>query len=106
MHPLDDSLLQRMLRLGAHGPVSMPCFSAHHGSSYRRATAHGWGQAPVNSSQLYKAAARKKYDLQIDDLFLQVESIRWLLIDECTALAAMVLGVVDTNMRRVRARHV
>ena len=66
---------------------------------------HGWGKVPVNATQLFKAAARKKHDLQIDDLSLRAQSIRWLLIDECSTLAAMVLGVFDTNRRRVRSRQ-
>ena len=43
--------------------------------------------------------------MNIDDLFLRAQSIRWLLIDECSTLGALVLGVFDTNMRRARARQ-
>ena len=68
-------------------------------------TMHGWGQVPVNATQLYKAAARKKNDLNIDELFLRAQSIRWILVDEISTVGAMLLGVFDTNMRRARSRQ-
>jgi hypothetical protein len=93
--------------LGWEHGVQYQCLASQHtmAALIGGTTMHGWGKVPVNATQLCKAAARKRHDLQIDDLFLRAQSIRWLLIDECSTLAAMVLGVVDTNMRRVWSRQ-
>ena len=93
--------------LGWEHGVQYQCLASQHtmAAVIGGTTIHGWGKVPVNTTQLYQAAARKKNDLNIDDLFLNAQSIRWILIDEISTAGAMLLGVFDTNMRRARSRQ-
>ena len=67
-------------------------------------TVHGWGKIPINAT----AAAdqgKKAGSTDIDDLFLKVLSVRWLLIDEISVLAALVFGILNNYLQRACNRQ-
>ena len=66
-------------------------------------TVHTWGVIPANKTQA--AAKHGSKDVDWDQLFENCLSMRWLIIDECSTLGALVCGVFDGNMRRARKRQ-
>ena len=62
-------------------------------------TVHSWGQVPINASSA-QDQGNKKANEDIDELFERTQSLRWLLIDEIEALAAVVFGILHGNLCR------
>ena len=69
------------------------------------ATVHSWGTIPVNADHAASKAQTKGADGDVDDLFLNAMSMRWLLIDEISTLGPGLLGLLDIYLRRACQRH-
>ena len=67
-------------------------------------TAHSWGKIPINLTDALEKAYATKGAEDIDEMFLQCQSLRFLLIDEISALAALVFGLLESSTRRVSRR--
>ena len=66
-------------------------------------TVHAWGQVPINATGMQEG--RNKSDkLGVDELFERTQSLRWLIIDEIEALAAVVFGILHGNLCRAMSR--
>ncbi len=66
---------------------------------------HTWGRIPVNSVDAQSKAQVKGADAGIDELFLECQSMRWLLVDEVSTVSPMLLGLLDAFLRRACGRH-
>ena len=64
------------------------------------ATLHSWGDVPINQTAAVELGARLRSKEQMDGLFLQAKSLRWLLTDEISGVAPAILKILDTNLRR------
>ena len=67
-------------------------------------TVHGWGQIPINATSVLEHA-KKQGLTDVDELFLRSQNQRYLLIDEISSLAALVCGILDSNLGRARSRQ-
>ena len=66
---------------------------------------HSWGSIPVNIQAAMDKTTRKASDGDIDALFLQVLTCRWIVIDEVTTCSLTLLGLLDSYLRRACTRH-
>ena len=89
--------------MGARGAVPDGGPTAHHGTSDRRANCTLLGQVPINSTTL-QAGSAKKASGELDELFERTQSLRWLLVDEIEAVAAVVFGILHGNLCRAMSR--
>ena len=71
----------------------------------RGKTIHSWGRVPVNASDAQSKAQVKGADDEIDELFLQCQSMRWILIDEVSTVSPALLSLLDSFLRRACERH-
>ena len=66
-------------------------------------TVHSWGQVPINATSMQARTSKGKGD-DIDELFTRTQSLRWLLVDEIEAVAAVVMGILHGNLCRSMSR--
>ena len=66
-------------------------------------TVHSWGQVPINATSMQARNSKGKGD-DIDELFTRTQSLRWLLVDEIEAVAAVVMGILHGNLCRSMSR--
>ena len=71
--------------------------------SFHLRTVHSWGKVPINATAM-QDARRKGTDKEVDELFEATQSLRWLLIDEIEALAAVVFGILHSNLCKAMSR--
>ena len=69
------------------------------------ATLHTWGGIPVNSVDASSKIQNKGGDGDLDALFLNALGMRWLIIDEVSTASPMLLGLLDSYLRRACCRH-
>ena len=62
-------------------------------------TVHSWGGIPVNADTLHHKMLGKDADGDIDQLFLNAVSLRFLLIDEVSTISPALLGALDAFLR-------
>ena len=66
-------------------------------------TVHSWGQVPINATSMQSGGGKKGLQ-DVDELFQRTQSLRWLIIDEIEALAAVVFGILHGNLCRAMSR--
>ena len=66
-------------------------------------TVHWFGQVPINATGMQEKAG-KKGEQEVNELYERTQSLRWLLIDEIEALAAVVLGTFHSNLCQAMSR--
>ena len=66
-------------------------------------TVHWFGQVPINATGMQQRGS-KKGEQDVDELFERTQSLRWLLIDEIEALAAVVFGILHGNLCKAMSR--
>ena len=66
-------------------------------------TVHWFGQVPMNATSMQERGGKKGGE-DIDELFERTQSLRWLLVDEIEALAAVVLGILHGNLCKAMGR--
>ena len=66
-------------------------------------TVHSWGCVPINATSMQSRTSKSKGS-DIDELFTRCQSLRWLLIDEIEAVAAVVCGILHGNLCRSMSR--
>ena len=66
-------------------------------------TVHSWGQVPINATSMQTRTGKGKTD-DVDELFSRTQSLRWLLVDEIEAVAAVVFGILHGNLCRAMSR--
>ena len=64
---------------------------------------HWFGQVPINATGMQQRGS-KKGEQDVDELFERTQSLRWLLIDEIEALAAIVFGILHGNLCKAMSR--
>ena len=69
------------------------------------ATVHHWGGIPVNASDAAEKISSKGSGGNVDDLYERCLGVRWLLLDEMSTLSPMLLGLLDSYLRRACKRH-
>ena len=69
----------------------------------RGKTINTWAIIPVNPEAAKNKILNKDGD--IDELFMNCVSMRWLIIDECSVASPWLLGCVDAALRRACLRH-
>ena len=70
------------------------------------ATLHHWGGIPINFADAAEKISSKGGGGDVDDLYERCLGVRWLLIDESSTLSPMLLGLLDSYLRRACKRHV
>ena len=60
-------------------------------------TLHSFGCVPINATSM-QSRTHKGKNSEIDELFNRCQSLRWLLIDEIEAVAAVVFGILHGNL--------
>ena len=68
-------------------------------------TIHSFGTIPVNSTDAMNKGTSKSADGDVDELFLQVLGMRWIIIDEISTVSPELLGLLDLYLRRACSRH-
>ena len=104
MHSLDPTLLRRMSGMDGRRAVPNAGTTAYNGGFDWRADSPWVGE---NTDQCDRGSdqGKKAGSTDIDDLFLKVLSIRWLLIDEISVLAALVFGILNNYLQRACNRQ-
>jgi len=69
------------------------------------ATVHHWGGIPINASDAAEKISGKGSGGDVDQLYERCLGTRWLLIDEVSTLSPMLLGLLDSYLRRACKRH-
>ena len=67
-------------------------------------TNHSWGEVPINASGCNEASVKKNKD-GISTLFLKCLSLRWLIPDEISTSGLIVLGILESNVRKACRQH-
>ena len=69
-------------------------------------TVHSWGCIPVNKAAATAKAHAMSKDADWDQLFENAQSLRWLVIDECSTLSPGLLSTLESFLRQKAAlRH-
>ena len=68
-------------------------------------TLHAWATIPVNASMAFDKANCKADGGDVSELFLKVQSMRWIVIDELSMVSPELLGLLGLYLRRACARH-
>ena len=66
---------------------------------------HIWAGIPVNSTTARGQVQGKAEDGDVGNLFLDVFSSRWLLLDEVSTMSPSLLGLLDAYWRTACFRH-
>ena len=69
------------------------------------ATVHHWGGIPINAADAAEKVSSKGSGGDVDALYERCLGIRWLLLDEVSTLSPMLLGLLDSYLRRACKRH-
>ena len=69
------------------------------------ATIHSWAAIPISATDAEEKLSIKADDAEVDKLFLNVLSMRFLVIDENSTNSTRLLGVLDAYLRRACSRH-
>ena len=67
-------------------------------------TSHSWGEVPINATEGSAGDLKKTKD-GISTLFLKCMSLRWLINDEISTSGLVVLGILESNVRKACKRH-
>ena len=67
-------------------------------------TNHAGGEVPIDVDNPEARQTRKNKD-GISTLFLKCQTQRWLFIDEISTSALLVLGILESNLRKACKRH-
>ena len=67
-------------------------------------TNHSWGEVPINASGCNEASVKKNKD-GISTSFLKCLSLRWLIPDEISTSGLIVLGILESNVRKACRQH-
>jgi hypothetical protein len=68
-------------------------------------TVHGWSRIPVNKTEVSNQTHTKKEEGDVDPLFLNTLSLRWIVIDEISTVSPSLLGLLESYVRRACSRH-
>jgi hypothetical protein len=68
-------------------------------------TINSWAVIPVSKEGARLKQGTRGQDGDIDELFLNAISMRWLIIDECSAASPGLLGTLDAFLRRACMSH-
>ena len=68
-------------------------------------TLHHWSTIPVNAKTAGQKKTGKGSEGDIDALFLKVQGMRWLVVDEVTTASLTILDLMDSYLRRACSRH-
>ena len=63
-------------------------------------TVHSWGTIPVNSSDAVEKINSKACAGEVDELFVKVQCLRWIFVDESSTLSPYLFGILDVYLRR------
>ena len=69
------------------------------------ATLHSWGSIPVNATDAGNKVQSKGADGDVDELFLNALGMRWLVVDEVSTASLVILGLLESYLRRACTRH-
>ena len=68
-------------------------------------TIHHWGGIPVSLEHAQQKCNSKNTEGDVDQLFLNAMSTRWLVIDEVSTASLTILGLLDSYLRRACSRQ-
>ena len=68
-------------------------------------TVNTWAVIPINPEAAVSKRQSKANDGDVDELFMNALSLRWLLIDECSTISPTLLAELDAALRRACLRH-
>ena len=69
-------------------------------------TLHHWSTIPVNATKAQEKKLGKGAEGDVNPLFLKVQGMRWLVIDEASTASLTILDLLDSYLRRACSRHV
>ena len=68
-------------------------------------TLHHWSTIPVNAQTAREKKLGKGAEGDIDALFLKVQGMRWIIIDEASTASLTILDLIDSYLRRACSRQ-
>ena len=68
-------------------------------------TIHSWGTIPLGAETIYHNESKTDMEEGVDQLFLNVVSMRFLVFDEISTVSPTLLGLLEPQLRRVCVRH-
>ena len=68
-------------------------------------TIHHWSTIPVNAEKAGQKTKGKASEGDVDALFLKVQGMRWLVVDEASTASLRILDLLDSYLRRACSRH-